>query len=104
MIDRLARGSTSHFSTFESHPARLVNLLLVVQDGVLPWKVEELQDNGQPSEQDLDMMIIFQIKCRFRILEPSGMEDKLLVIDDHAPVCSNLFALRIHIFHLHSLG
>ena len=28
------------------------------------------------------------------------MEDELLVVDDHAPVCSHLFALRIHIFHL----
>ena len=33
-------------------------------------------------------------------LQPSGMEYKLVVVDDHTPVCSNLLALCILIFLL----
>ena len=35
----------------ESHPAWFIDLFLVVQDSVFPWKVQELQDNSQPSKQ-----------------------------------------------------
>ena len=86
------------------HPAGLVDLFLMVQDSVLPGKVEELQDNGQPSEQEF-LEVGFALdeiwRMNFVDLKPFRMEDKLLVIDDHAPVSSNLFALGVHIFNLH---
>ena len=72
MIDFLANTSqvlNIWDKIVESHPARLVDLLLMVQDGVFPWEVEELQDNGQPSEQECkDMDADLKRK-------PSGMED-----------------------------